>query len=98
MCAHLSLSCVSHECGASKSFEEEHFMEADAARKIALLTAEVDKLKTALIQVSNALRQYQLYVVNGDQPTERGIEMLEDYLRAIDRAVHPAGLSGLRRP
>lgn len=58
---------------------------------------DINDLKSAMYQVANALRQFQLYA-KGERPTEAGLNMLNDYLNAIDKTLTPGAIRGLMTP
>lgn len=58
---------------------------------------DISDLKSAMYQVANALRQLQLYT-NGAQPSERGKNMLDEYLNAVDHTLTPGAIRGMMTP
>ncbi len=58
---------------------------------------QISDLKTAMYGVANALRQLQLYA-KGAQPTEAGLNLLNEYINQVDKAVPTGGIRGLMTP
>jgi hypothetical protein len=58
---------------------------------------DISDLKSAMYQVANALRQLQLYA-KGAQPTQQGLNLLNEYINQVDKVVMSGGIRGLGTP